>query len=52
MTDHTAIYDPASVPFSLIGAQSMTLGIILKIINTAEVVFDWDPSTNTFDYFL
>ncbi len=50
VTDHTAIYDPASVPFTLIGAEIHDLGNI-EDNQYHEVVFDWDPSTNTFDYY-
>ncbi|WP_305372398.1 L-type lectin domain-containing protein [Photobacterium leiognathi] len=50
VNDHTAIYDPASVPFTLIGAEIHDLGNI-EDNQYHEVVFDWDPSTNTFDYY-
>ncbi|KPA53167.1 hypothetical protein VT25_08000 [Photobacterium leiognathi subsp. mandapamensis] len=48
--DHTAIYDPASVPFTLIGTETHDLGNI-EDNQYHEVVFDWDPTTTTFDYY-
>ncbi|PQJ61595.1 L-type lectin domain-containing protein [Photobacterium angustum] len=48
--DHTAIYDPAPFPFTRIGTTTHDLDNI-EDNQYHEVIFDWDPSTNTFDYY-
>ncbi|PSU23543.1 L-type lectin domain-containing protein [Photobacterium kishitanii] len=48
--DHTAIYDPASIPFTRIGATTHDLGNI-EDGQYHEVILDWDPTTNIFTYY-
>ncbi|WP_234999230.1 L-type lectin domain-containing protein, partial [Photobacterium andalusiense] len=50
VNDHTTIYDPASVPFTLIGTTTHDLGNI-EDGQYHEVIFDWDPTTTTFTYY-
>ncbi|WP_058119740.1 GEVED domain-containing protein [Photobacterium kishitanii] len=48
--DHTAIYDPAALPFTRIGATTYDLGNI-EDGQYHEVILDWDPTTNIFTYY-
>ncbi|WP_235011225.1 L-type lectin domain-containing protein, partial [Photobacterium aquimaris] len=50
VNDHSAIYDPVSLPFALIGTTTHDLGNI-EDGQYHEVIFDWDPTTTTFTYY-